>query len=653
MKNFTIIACLCFVSTVYAGNDKQSSKDDLSQAKLSTKLHEADIKTVEIRNTYVFNKDLKTEDLQAQSSEYAFLSKRILSEKELRQMVEMSWKEQLDSIIGVENSTGQKISRQYFTFDEKGNPAKRINSLWDIKTNSWKDAEISEFVCDEDGYVTSQLAYAPDGSDGQRYDYEYDDRKWGTALISFTLKKGEWIPNMRGEYVYDDRGNIIQETQFAYDATSPSSPWTPVIRNKGAWDEKGRQLLFEPYEWDGSDWTGNTVSEKKEYEWDENGNSTLVISSIWDTDTNDWFRYCRREQDFLNSDSQHLIRAEKKFFNKELNNWGGDGEINGYVYHNTKGIIEYDELGREIYNAAYTAYTNNEYTITAELFTVWTALPESQEASMQSVCTSTLYPQDREPYINDITTERFNSQGNKTYVFEKHIGKTQTLENYLERNWEYDDQQREITYIEYKFDKNDNSKKLGVRKQMSTYDEHGNIAEYKSQIGQNTGADDWVNNTYFTYAYEQDSILVERKAYIWNGVEYFPNWGNGCTYDYSIPISEVNMWPGANTFHKISETQTYTGVDGEWDYISFKYHYSEVKGTGIANRTDDEAIKVYPNPVVDMLYINSKENAEINLYNLQGAKLLNTNEKKIDMTSYPAGLYIIDINGEKTKVLKK
>ena len=38
---------------------------------------------------------------------------------------------------------------------------------------------------------------------------------------------------------------------------------------------------------------------------------------------------------------------------------------------------------------------------------------------------------------------------------------------------------------------------------------------------------------------------------------------------------------------------------------------------------------------------------------MQGAKLLNTNEKKIDMTGYPTGLYIIDVNGTKTKILKK
>lgn len=653
MKNFTFIACLCFVTAVYAGNDKRLSDDDFNQTKLNAKIHEADVKSIEIGNNYVFAKDKKLQDLQTKPSEYAFLSKKILSETDLRQMVEMVWKEQLDSIVCAENSTGQKISRQYFKYDEKGNPMKRINSYWNPKTNSWDDAEISEFICDEDGYVISQRAYNAEGTAGQRYDYEYDDRKWGIVMISFTLKQGEWVPNMKGEYVYDDSGNIIQETQFAYDPKSSSSLWIPVIRNKGAWDEYGRQLLYEPYEWDGNNWIGNAVAEKKEYEWDKNGNSTLIISSIWDPEANDWFAYCRREQDFLNSDSQHCTRQEKKFFNKALNNWGGAGEINGYVYHNTKSIIEYDEQGREIHNASYTGHTNNEYTIGAESFTVWTASLSPRTTGTQSVRTSTLYPEGREPYVNDITTERFDAQGNKIYLFEKHIDPTFTeLQNYLEYDWVYDNQQREIAFITYNFDKNDNSKKLGVSKQLTVYDEHGNIVEYISQKGQNTGAEDWTNGNYFTYAYDQDSILVEKKAYFWNGVEYFPNWGNGCTYDYSIPISEVNMWPGANTYHKISETQSYTGVDGEWDYTSFKYYYSNIS-TGLKNRTINESIKVYPKYVDEQLNVIANEDVRVNIYNIQGVLVLTTVDKNINVSNLPYGIYIVEVNKYKTKIVKK
>ena len=63
-------------------------------------------------------------------------------------------------------------------------------------------------------------------------------------------------------------------------------------------------------------------------------------------------------------------------------------------------------------------------------------------------------------------------------------------------------------------------------------------------------------------------------------------------------------------------------------------------------------VLVYPNPVTDMLYIKA-ENPQSKLYNQQGQLLLQTNEAQITFSSYPTGIYILDVNGERMKVVKK
>ena len=65
-------------------------------------------------------------------------------------------------------------------------------------------------------------------------------------------------------------------------------------------------------------------------------------------------------------------------------------------------------------------------------------------------------------------------------------------------------------------------------------------------------------------------------------------------------------------------------------------------------------VQVYPNPVVNTLYIKAENDTAIHakLYNLQGQLLLQTNETEIDFVSYPKGIYILDVNGEQIKIVK-
>ena len=311
--------------------------------------------------------------------------------------------------------------------------------------------------------------------------------------------------------------------------------------------------------------------------------------------------------------------------------------------------MEYDEQGRLIYEAAYNGLSTEEYTKGSDIVYDWTA---TSDGGTQCVITSTLYPLNKEAYINDLATKRYNAQGNEIYFFEQHIDPMlTTLLNYLEEETTYDDKQNIIEYKTYKFDRNDNNKKLAATRQLYSYDDYNNAIELTTQRGQNTGEDDWVNYTHFTYAYEQDSIRIEEKAYRWDGSTYAPNWGNEYIYDYSIPVSEIIMWSGGNVYHKVLETRSYIGVGDGWDYQSFKYYYSELP-TGLTDRNIDKNITVYPTCPDDVLNVVADRDVKVNIYNIEGMLMLTTIDKHINVSHLSAGLYIVEVNGYKTKIVK-
>ncbi|HKR04894.1 MAG TPA: T9SS type A sorting domain-containing protein [Bacteroidia bacterium] len=94
--------------------------------------------------------------------------------------------------------------------------------------------------------------------------------------------------------------------------------------------------------------------------------------------------------------------------------------------------------------------------------------------------------------------------------------------------------------------------------------------------------------------------------------------------------------------------------------------------TDIEEQNENEAIKIYPNPAKDFISISftlkEAKNVSVEVYDLFGRSLIrpggelrklrhNTGEMKIDMRSFPDGVYIVEINtGEgiyRKKILKE
>jgi hypothetical protein len=77
-------------------------------------------------------------------------------------------------------------------------------------------------------------------------------------------------------------------------------------------------------------------------------------------------------------------------------------------------------------------------------------------------------------------------------------------------------------------------------------------------------------------------------------------------------------------------------------------------GTAI-DKVDAVSVKVYPNPVTDKLWIETAGGAlpEAKLYNLQGKLLLQTVNKEVDLSGFSNGIYLLKVNDQVIKIVKK
>lgn len=86
------------------------------------------------------------------------------------------------------------------------------------------------------------------------------------------------------------------------------------------------------------------------------------------------------------------------------------------------------------------------------------------------------------------------------------------------------------------------------------------------------------------------------------------------------------------------------------------YHWDQ--SIGINEPLPAFGLQVYPNPAKNVIYLFSKELAEIAIYNISGQKLLTTqvlpaNTKKLYLTNWKPGLYLVEVKDGNRIALKK
>lgn len=252
-------------------------------------------------------------------------------------------------------------------------------------------------------------------------------------------------------------------------------------------------------------------------------------------------------------------------------------------------------------------------------------------------------------------------------------------------------------------------------KNSYAYNTHNNMTEWLQQFWE---SNDWVNSWQEIYTYDTQNNLIQYNYYVWGSDDWIDNWGEIYTYDTHNNLTEYNRfeWQSGERIYTVKINSTYDTqnnlieqIHQEWDWelsqlgipVTYSYTYDDnnnaiagfcqkenvyfdgydllmfynnmqssqwfgqiAKFTATYSKTvtvsirENEianTIKLYPNPVSDILNIETDTNIvpEVKIYSIQGQLLLNIKGNYIDVSSLSTGIYIANINGQCIKVVKQ
>ncbi|MFY1045632.1 T9SS type A sorting domain-containing protein [Chryseobacterium sp. GP-SGM7] len=136
---------------------------------------------------------------------------------------------------------------------------------------------------------------------------------------------------------------------------------------------------------------------------------------------------------------------------------------------------------------------------------------------------------------------------------------------------------------------------------------------------------------------------------------------------FSGTASGTNIWKlykGTNlsNWKTNANLSAITLNNNDWFGLSFgtrrPFTPTEANLTLSASNSVKETFKIYPNPVTDFIVIETKDDIKnINIYSISGQKVMNTLHKKINIQSFPSGVYFVEIKTYKSttthKIIKK
>jgi hypothetical protein len=79
--------------------------------------------------------------------------------------------------------------------------------------------------------------------------------------------------------------------------------------------------------------------------------------------------------------------------------------------------------------------------------------------------------------------------------------------------------------------------------------------------------------------------------------------------------------------------------------------FRQSRPTAVAS-TKQSSIVLYPNPTTGLVYIRSELAVEeVKVYSLIGRLLLKTNQQPVDLSRFGSGIYLIEVNGVRSKIV--
>jgi hypothetical protein len=148
-----------------------------------------------------------------------------------------------------------------------------------------------------------------------------------------------------------------------------------------------------------------------------------------------------------------------------------------------------------------------------------------------------------------------------------------------------------------------------------------------------------IENCVIDYSQPIDSIFITNSNfYTTVAVITFQLWQNGVAT--SITSSTPYEVPEESNF-LIDLTLYCLSKDISGDLIKYQSWIGNAGIVGIESIAAER--KIYPNPSDDIIYIETNDDEQIEIYSIQGSLVLTTSGNSIDLSDYPAGVYQVVI----------
>ena len=588
--------------------------------------------------------ELAEKGLQAKEVSKTVMSSRLNRApffKEIWENPDYEWK--LDSVIG-HGPDGDPTIRQTMEFDERGNSKVLKNYVWNLDTDAdWLLQNSEELEWNEaNSPIYDKIVYYSEwGNTGRDIHYNYgEDLMYPESAEFYSLEaSGEWTLTQKSLWKYDANGFMTEELIQVPSADGSLVNYSKVI---AAYTPTGQVTLQEGYAWENGDWV--PVGSRLMYEFDDQDRLVFFMEQMWNGEEWEGFQRIRQEWSEAGLTYQSL-----EYYNPVDKNWNG----NEYLA-SSYATIEYDELLRPVLEKGHTWDTDeNDWVNNVNITNAYEDLEDGGYRNIREMIWL------EEDYISNHVVFEFNKVGNQTYMREEVASRAgDPLMPLVEIIAMYDETGKNVIgQYNYEFD---GETRLAFVKQKNTWNEYGLPTESYFWHGKliETGdgePDEWEYYTHFIYD-TSNGVEEGRWCYRWDGEEFVPSWADARTFDFSVPVDLCCYWlqtdlEGAK--YMTTSKRVYYGVGQDWAYEEGIYYNSKFEQTGIdAPRVNGE-IRISPNPVVDRITVTGVDADRFDIYSMQGALLISSDDPEIDASSLAPGVYLLNAGGQSFKFIKR
>jgi len=413
------------------------------------------------------------------------------------------------------------------------------------------------------------------------------------------------------------------------------------------YDSLGNRLTKASYSWNAAQgsWRGSSMNENR---YDEAGNLTEMIASIWDREIGNWINYTKQSNTF--DDKGTLTNRLSQEWDPESEAWITVERITQYML-STNGIIFRELISRwDPATGILVSKIKNE--------------TEYEPDGMPVIYTEFDWDSEALQWIADRIIN---------YFYDDPKGLTEQVirtKNIQDDSWHYtarsliehDEQNRPVSYIQYtrneqnnvwvndnrfdiNYDRNGNRTEMtsylwdsnegayyGTNRYVNEYDERGNNTSGEIFLWDRS-LDDWSLRVRYAYLFDERGDIGTQLLYL----------ADASTGNLNI-MKKDHYFYSMITLPEITDT---TIIDPN-DTITT----DTTEITDITTGLSGEKIRIYPNPVSDILHIDSPQPLIAEIYELSGRNILSTRAKTIDVSSYKSGMYVIRFLNERREVVK-